>query len=149
MSRNLNKPAISTHLYRGHRADTFFPEDVNELVEIRARERTFDGAYGRTAIGCLGFALAVLRLFDRRFYRIGVAYVTLSAALYVLAYLRQRHSRHDFADWDTIEPAIVTKGQEKGRVYGRPFITAGWIVTGVTMVVAAVEISLLVLTLQV
>lgn len=43
--------------------------DVNELVEIRARQRTFDGAYRRTAIGNLGYSLTVLRLFDRRFYQ--------------------------------------------------------------------------------
>lgn len=39
------------------------------LVEIRARQRTFDGAYGRSALGTLGYALTVLRLFDRRFFK--------------------------------------------------------------------------------
>ena len=38
------------------------------VVEIRARQRTFDGAYGRSALGSMGYALTVLRLFDKRFY---------------------------------------------------------------------------------
>lgn len=54
---------------RGHRAQSFIAEDVNELVELRARQRTFNGAYLRTALVNLGYSLTVLRLFDRRFYR--------------------------------------------------------------------------------
>ncbi len=44
---------------------------------------------------------------------------------------------------------ISTAGQENTRIFGRPFITAGWIVVGVTGVVAAVEIGLLVLIFKV
>lgn len=43
--------------------------DINELQEIRARQRTFHGAYNRTALGTLGYAVAILRLFDKRFHR--------------------------------------------------------------------------------
>ena len=39
------------------------------VVELRARTRTFDGAYGRSAISNLGYALTILRLFDKRFFR--------------------------------------------------------------------------------
>lgn len=39
------------------------------LVELRARQRTFDGAYTRTAVGTLGYTIVVLKLFDERFYR--------------------------------------------------------------------------------
>lgn len=56
-------------LGRGHRAQSFTPIDLTELVEIRARQRTFEGAYARTALGNLGYSLTVLKLFDRRFYR--------------------------------------------------------------------------------
>lgn len=58
-----------TIIYRGHRRQSFVAQDVNELVELRARQRTFHGAYNRTAIGALGYALTILRLFDRDFYR--------------------------------------------------------------------------------
>ncbi|KAH8092190.1 hypothetical protein BXZ70DRAFT_1001858 [Cristinia sonorae] len=136
-------------LYHGHRADSFHPDDVNELVEIRARERTFDGAYGRTATGCLSFAVTVLRLFDRRLFKIGIVYVVLAVMLYTFAYFRQRHPRHDFADQYSEKPPIVTKGQENKRIFGRPFVTAGWIVIGVFVTVLGIEIGLLVLMFNV
>lgn len=55
--------------YRGHRANSFYAIDDAELVEIRARQRTFDGAAFRTAMGNLSYAIVVLKLFDQRFYR--------------------------------------------------------------------------------
>ncbi|KIP06670.1 hypothetical protein PHLGIDRAFT_50836, partial [Phlebiopsis gigantea 11061_1 CR5-6] len=82
----------------GQRAYEFYPQDVNELIEIRARQRTFDGAYGRSALGSMGYALTALRLFDKRFYNIGIVYTVLSGMFFVLAYMRQRHSLHDFSD---------------------------------------------------
>ncbi|KAJ7092498.1 hypothetical protein B0H15DRAFT_777453, partial [Mycena belliarum] len=145
----------------GHRADSFQAADLTELVELRARQRTFHGAYSRTALSNLGYSLTILRLFDPRFYRIGLLFAVLGAALYILAFLRSRHSRHDFADYDKAESTeadptqrpnrivIRTKGQENTRVFGRPFITAGWIVVGVTALVAGVEIGLLVLVLKI
>jgi len=141
-----------SHRYRGHRANSFLPIDVNELVELRARQRTFHGAYSRTALGSLGYALAILRLFDTRFSRIGLLFSVLSGMLYVFAFVRARHSRHDFADRDkegpSYQPALSTVGQEDERVFGRPFVTAGWVVVGVSVVVASVEVALLVLVLS-
>ncbi|KAI0632986.1 hypothetical protein C8Q77DRAFT_1058293 [Trametes polyzona] len=135
--------------YRGHRSKSFYPQDVNELVELRARSRTFDGAYGRSAMANLGYALTILRLFDRRFFKIGILYTALAGILFVLAYFRQRHSRHDFADHHrnagAYEDAIKTVGQTGKRIFGRPFVTAGWIVALLSIVVFAVEICLLVL----
>ncbi|OJT03236.1 hypothetical protein TRAPUB_6171 [Trametes pubescens] len=119
------------------------------IVELRARSRTFDGAYGRSAISNLGYALTILRLFDKRFFKIGILYTALAGILFVLAYFRQRHSRHDFADNHrnpaAHESAIKTVGQTGKRIFGRPFVTAGWIVALLSVVVFAVEICLLVL----
>ena len=156
--------------HRGHRHYSFVASDVNELQEIRARQRTFHGAYNRTALGALGYALAILRLFDPRFHRsewfftgniqhttdrkvtVGLLFVILSALLFIIAFLRSRHSAHDFADRyrgaTEFDVCIKTKGQEGGRIYGRPFKTAGWIVIEVTTVVALAEIALLALIVQ-
>ena len=57
------------HYRRGHRRYSFVASDVNELQEIRARQRTFHGAYNRTALGTLGYAVVILRLFDSRFHK--------------------------------------------------------------------------------
>ena len=67
-----------------------------------------------TALGILGYSLAVLRLFDRKFYAqltlflslnalhliisVGLIYAALVFLLSVYAFLRARHSRHDYAD---------------------------------------------------
>ncbi|KAF9018562.1 hypothetical protein BDZ89DRAFT_1073796 [Hymenopellis radicata] len=216
-----------TSFTRGHRRESYVVSDLPELVEFRARQRTFHGAYSRTALGNLGYSLTILRLFDRRFYKIGLLFAILSGLLFLLAFIRSRHSHHDFADQleDASSPPatdalpepepgqnassneeegggedsdegtrqgdaeeqegvegrpnesseaadephpewvkshrnvfkrprqynniISTAGQENTRVFGRPFITAGWIVVGVTGVVAAVEIGLLVLIFKV
>jgi tmRNA-binding protein len=42
-----------------------------ELVEIRAAQRTFEGAYIRTSLGQFSFALVVLKIFTSEFYSIG------------------------------------------------------------------------------
>ncbi|KAJ6492939.1 hypothetical protein C8R47DRAFT_1120521 [Mycena vitilis] len=146
-----------SHRYRGHRANSFQAADLTELVEVRARQRTFHGAYGRTALSNLGYSLTILRLFDPRFYRIGLLFAVLGASLYVLAFLRARHSRHDFADYEKPESSseraevgvIRTEGQDCSRIFGRPFVTAGWIVIAVATIVAGVEIGLLVLVLKI
>ncbi|KAI0308352.1 hypothetical protein B0F90DRAFT_1682083 [Multifurca ochricompacta] len=141
------------HRYRGHRARSFVSTDVDQLVELRARQRTYNGAYGRTVLGNLGYSLTVLRLFNRRFYRIGIMYAVLAFLLCICAFLRARHSRHDFADQDDADQtsgslAIPTVGQEHEHPFGRPFVTPGRIVALVACVVAVTEVTLLVLVLQ-
>ncbi|KAI6037971.1 hypothetical protein EDC04DRAFT_2069301 [Pisolithus marmoratus] len=142
------------HRYRGHRASSFAAVDLIELNELRARQRTFDGAYRRSALSCLGYALTVLRLFDVRFYNIGILYLVLAGVLFVLSYIRARHSRHDFADRSSeklsalYNQAIPTVGQEDAREFGRPFVTAGFDVVLITVVVFAVEVAILALIIE-
>ncbi|KAF8816936.1 hypothetical protein BYT27DRAFT_7205330 [Phlegmacium glaucopus] len=142
----------SRHTYSGHRRASFQAADIKELVELRARQRTFHGAYSRTAIGSLGYALMILRLFDPTFHRIGLLFAVLGGALFVIAFFRARHSTHDFADRHKkahiLGSGIKTVGQESSRIFGRPFVTAGWSVLQVTVVVAAVELALLVLIIK-
>lgn len=52
----------------------------SELVEIRAAQRTFEGAYIRTSLGQFSFALVVLKIFTSEFYSIGKSH--LQAAVY-------------------------------------------------------------------
>ncbi|KZS95681.1 hypothetical protein SISNIDRAFT_452339 [Sistotremastrum niveocremeum HHB9708] len=145
LSRTNSTSSSRERRFRGHRANSFRPVDHAELVELRARQRTFEGAYARTAFGTLSYAILVLKLFDRRFYKIGLLYTILSAMLALLAFGRSRHSQHDFADEH--RPDDSTGG--RGRVFGRPFVTAGWVVVAVTFVVATVEIGLFVLVLNI
>lgn len=62
-------PLSFTRLFSGHRRDSYICTDDDELVELRAYQRTYNGAYVRTALGILSYALTVLKLFDPKFYR--------------------------------------------------------------------------------
>jgi hypothetical protein len=56
------------YTYRGHRRVSFVASDTAELVELRARQRTFDGGYMRSTLISLGNAIIFLKIFDQRFY---------------------------------------------------------------------------------
>lgn len=43
-------------LYEGHRRKSWVVEDADTIVELRARARTFDGAYTRAALGTFRFS---------------------------------------------------------------------------------------------
>ncbi|KAL1708739.1 hypothetical protein EV121DRAFT_254062 [Schizophyllum commune] len=140
------------HTYRGELSYSFTASDVNELVELRARQRTFHGAYSRSALSALGYSLTILRLFDHRFYKIGILFAVFGVLMFFLSFYRSKHSKHDFADHDYTRyegRMIETKGQHGKRVFGRPFVTAGRVVVLVTALVLALEITLMVLVFQV
>ena len=42
-----------------------------DLLDYRAVQRTFDGAYARTALGQLCYATVILRLFQPKFFSVG------------------------------------------------------------------------------
>ncbi|KAL1708828.1 hypothetical protein EV121DRAFT_276794 [Schizophyllum commune] len=141
------------HTYRGHRSYSFTASDVNELVELRARQRTFHGAYSRTALSNLGYSLTILRLFDDRFHKIGVLFAVFGVLMFCIAYYRSRHSKHDFAD-NNIKTGkegrvMQTDGQHGKRIYGRPYITAGKFVVLVALLVLGLELALLIMLLNV
>ncbi|KAF8626689.1 hypothetical protein AX15_004773 [Amanita polypyramis BW_CC] len=136
--------------YRGHRASSFVASDINELVEIRARQRTFHGAYSRTALVSLGYSLTspVFTI-----HTVGLMFAILGSLLFITAFMRSRQANQDFADRPRKpyppELVIQTVGQEDKRVFGPPFVTAGWIVIAVSCIVASVELILLTLIFQV
>lgn len=63
-----------------------------ELVEIRAAQRTFEGAYIRTCISSFSFALLILRLFEPAFYYIGMVFIIFGGAILGISTLRRRHN---------------------------------------------------------
>ncbi|KAL1924250.1 uncharacterized protein VTP21DRAFT_7285 [Calcarisporiella thermophila] len=63
-----------------------------ELIEIRALERTFEGAYWRTALGSYSVGIMVLRIFAAEFYNIGFLFVAFGTAMLIISALRRRRS---------------------------------------------------------
>ena len=62
----------------------------SELVEIRAAQRTFEGAYIRTAIGQFSFALIVLKIFTAEFYSIGALFAVYGAGILFISLFRRQ-----------------------------------------------------------
>ncbi|KAK9381929.1 uncharacterized protein V2V93DRAFT_368261 [Kockiozyma suomiensis] len=62
------------------RAEDFILTDNSEIIDIRAFQRTYEGAYMRTAMLELTMGLSVLRLFDIEFYPIGAWFAAIGVA---------------------------------------------------------------------
>ncbi|KAJ2611404.1 hypothetical protein H4S08_003178 [Coemansia sp. RSA 1365] len=61
-----------------------------ELLEVRARERTFDGAYWRTAVGLFGASLVILRVFGLAFFPVGLVFLALGLGFLGIGLVRRR-----------------------------------------------------------
>ncbi|KAF9336916.1 hypothetical protein BG006_006884 [Podila minutissima] len=115
-------------LYRGHRARSLNITE-EELVEVRARERTFDGAYWRTAMKAFSMGMIILRLFTRSFYKIGIVFVAFGMTILGIAVLRRKAA---------------------GDVFDQrqPFQTAGFWVMITTLITTIAYIVLLILIVR-
>ncbi|TGZ82120.1 hypothetical protein EX30DRAFT_370799 [Ascodesmis nigricans] len=68
----------------------------SELVEIRAAQRTFEGAYIRTALSQFSFALVVLKIFTREFYPIGALFSAFGLCILMVAWVRRGSGNRQF-----------------------------------------------------
>ena len=109
-----------------------------EIVEVRASQRTFEGAYMRTALGQFSFALIVLKIFTPEFYSIGALFAIYGTGILIIAaYRRQQGNRQFFAE-------LGDDG-----VHRHKFRTSGNAVVVLTALSIAAYICLIVLTLKV
>ncbi|KAK5070815.1 hypothetical protein LTS08_000462 [Lithohypha guttulata] len=121
---------------RAHRARSIELTEP-ELVEIRAAQRTFEGAYVRTSLSQFSFALIILKIFTSEFYSIGALFAVYGAGvLLVSAYRRQQGNRQFFNE-------VGQGGEERKR-----FRTSGNVVVVLTALSIAAYVTLLVLTLR-
>ncbi|KAG5937632.1 hypothetical protein E4U59_004295 [Claviceps monticola] len=67
-----------------------------ELVEVRAAQRTFEGAYMRTALGQFSFALVILKIFTEEFYAIGALFAVYGLAVLLVAGHRRYQGNRQF-----------------------------------------------------
>ncbi|KAI5466015.1 hypothetical protein BGZ63DRAFT_400441 [Mariannaea sp. PMI_226] len=84
------------------------------LVEIRAAQRTFEGAYVRTALGQFSFALIILKVFTSEFYAIGALFAVYGVAVMLVAIYRRFEGNNQFftaaAGDGTLKPKFRTSG---------------------------------------
>ncbi|OAA62698.1 hypothetical protein SPI_04238 [Niveomyces insectorum RCEF 264] len=87
-----------------------------ELVEIRAAQRTFEGAYMRTALSQFSFALVVLKIFTSEFYAIGALFAVYGAAVMLVAiYRRYEGNRQFFSTNEEVKEVVPTEYEEESE----------------------------------
>ena len=110
---------------------------AQELVEIRAAQRTFEGAYVRTALSQFSFALVVLKIFTAEFYSIGALFAVYGAGvLFVSLFRRYQGNRQFFSE-------VGENGLNRKK-----FRTSGNVVVVLTALSVAAYSCLLVLMLR-
>jgi len=109
----------------------------DELVEIRAAQRTFEGAYIRTALSQFSFALVVLKIFTSEFYSIGALFAVYGAGVLCTSLFRRQQGNKQF----------FSEVGEDG-LHRKKFRTSGNVVSVLTALSIAAYISLLVLTFK-
>ncbi|KAF8428787.1 hypothetical protein EV426DRAFT_285227 [Tirmania nivea] len=127
-----------------HKSNLHLTQD--ELVEIRALQRTFEGAYVRTALSQFSFALLVLKIFTHEFYSVGALYAGFGVCVFAVSLLRRREGNKQFF----VEVEKDEGSGEAGRRDAeRRFRTSGNVVCVVTGVSLCAYIALLVLVLKI
>lgn len=111
--------------------------NLRRLVEIRAAQRTFEGAYMRTALSQFSFALIILKIFTSEFYAIGALFSLYGAGIMVIAMYRRYQGNEQF----------FTMTNDAGQVQ-KKFRTSGNSVLMLTAISLCAYVALLVLTWQ-
>lgn len=107
------------------------------LVEIRAAQRTFEGAYIRTALSQFSFALVVLKIFTSEFYSVGALFAVYGLGVFFVSlYRRWLGNRQFFSE-------VEEDGSQRKK-----FRTSGGAVMLLTALSLGAYITLLVLTLN-
>ncbi|KAF2271919.1 uncharacterized protein EI97DRAFT_427357 [Westerdykella ornata] len=109
----------------------------SELVEIRAAQRTFEGAYVRTALGQFSFALVVLKIFTAEFYSIGALFAAYGAGVLFTSLLRRQQGNKQFFS------EVGEDGLNRKR-----FRTSGNVVMVLTVLTLLAYVALLVLIVK-
>lgn len=84
------------------------------LVEIRAAQRTFEGAYMRTALGQFSFALVILKIFTSEFYAIGALFAAYGAAILLVAVYRRYQGQRQFFTAESPDGVVHRKFKTSG-----------------------------------
>ncbi|KAH8167141.1 hypothetical protein CIB48_g1131 [Xylaria polymorpha] len=79
------------------------------LVEIRAAQRTFEGAYTRTALSQFSFALIILKIFTSEFYAIGALFAIYGATVVLCALYRRYEGNRQFFSTIDNEGKVMSK----------------------------------------
>ncbi|KAI9815789.1 MAG: hypothetical protein M1827_002185 [Pycnora praestabilis] len=120
-----------------------------ELVEVRAGQRTFEGAYVRTALSQFSFALVVLKIFTSEFYSIGALFAVYGAGVLLISlFRRQQGNKQFFTEIEVDVDGEGVAGEGAGGVERKRFRTSGNVVVVLTVLSIVAYSTLLGLTLR-
>ncbi|KAL2218292.1 hypothetical protein M432DRAFT_632882 [Thermoascus aurantiacus ATCC 26904] len=68
----------------------------DEIVDVRAAQRTFEGAYIRTALSQFSFALIILKVFTSEFYSIGALFAVYGTGVLIIGLFRRQQGNRQF-----------------------------------------------------
>ncbi|KAI6785592.1 uncharacterized protein J7T54_005926 [Emericellopsis cladophorae] len=122
-----------------------------ELVEIRAAQRTFEGAYMRTALGQFSFSLVILKIFTAEFYAIGALFAIYGAAVLLVAIYRRYEGHRQFftaltSPSEGSDESISNSDELTDKPLRKRFRTSGDSVALLTILSLCAYSTLLVLT---
>ena len=119
-------PALSTQAqtvaHFSHEYRTTAHIHPKRLVEIRAAQRTFEGAYMRTALGQFSFSLIILKVFTEEFYSIGALFAVYGAAVMLVAAYRRYEGNRQFFDHEESEDESYTEADGRTRSVRRSVV---------------------------
>ncbi|WZH39923.1 uncharacterized protein QYS62_000850 [Fusarium acuminatum] len=92
-----------------------FIERAQLLVEVRAAQRTFEGAYVRTALGQFSFALIILKIFTSEFYAIGALFAVYGVAVMLVAVYRRYEGQNQFFTSESSDGTLKRKFRTSGN----------------------------------
>ncbi|EGG02115.1 uncharacterized protein MELLADRAFT_110466 [Melampsora larici-populina 98AG31] len=112
-----------SHLYQGHRPESFVLRDGDEdlMVEWRARQRTFD---------------------------VGLIYALLSLVLLLFIHVRRRRLNCDLSD-KYVNQTLEGAQKPRQKRWGREFRTAGDVIIILSLIVLAIQIALIVIIVRI
>jgi uncharacterized membrane protein YidH (DUF202 family) len=110
---------------------------LTSAQQIRASQRTFEGAYIRTALGQFSFALVVLKIFTAEFYSIGALFAAYGAAILLISLYRRHQGNRQFFE------IIGEDGLQRKR-----FKTSGNVVVTLTALSVCAYAALLILVIR-
>ncbi|KAL5338824.1 hypothetical protein BJX70DRAFT_398383 [Aspergillus crustosus] len=127
--------AADRYRLRMHRARTVALTN-DEIVEVRAAQRTFEGAYIRTALSQFSFALVVLKIFTSEFYSTGALFAVYGTGVLIIGLFRRAQGNRQFFE-------VGDDG-----VHRHKFRTSGNVVLILTALSIAAYATLIALTLR-
>lgn len=109
--------ALSQPSLQYQRLGNIYPQitDTRRLVEIRAAQRTFEGAYVRTALGQFSFALIILKVFTEEFYAIGALFAVYGVAVMLVAIYRRYEGQNQFFTSESADGSLKRKFRTSGN----------------------------------